>query len=396
MATHPETPHAIEPVKRYVRYGASPRAGQACLLASKIRAILQWPLPCRERGHPRHRPPRAPPPSSCSSFEAQADGISADDLLGAGLRRGKEKLGGLIVVTEVDTLFDAAFLSRLESAELPRSQNPARKPARRAPQHAARRERGIRGVSPVREWRRFPLHRLECLRPLAPARHEAFRRGGGSARASAPRLLGVDAVGLAGQVRLRARRSSPASPTSLSRISTAHPFPRSAAPRPSSGRRDAASTASCKSSATSPPARPPRGPSDSRRRHATGLSPARAGASSFGSAISGEAIPTTPSSRSTASATRATRWPSFRSAIPPKPRPALRANTSSRTARTGEIRRVIISPQMARAYREKFTRYEDAAASLRKAPSAPAPLRGHPPVSGDLLQRALVTGGFVR
>lgn len=80
MATHPETPHAIEPVKRYVRYGASPRAGQACLLASKIRAILNGryhvasedilaiALPVL-----RHR--------VMLSFEAQADGISADDLL---------------------------------------------------------------------------------------------------------------------------------------------------------------------------------------------------------------------------------------------------------------------------------------------------------------------------
>jgi len=81
MATHPETGHAIESVKRYVRYGASPRAGQACLLAAKIRAVLQGrfhvagedvfavALPVL-----RHR--------VMLSFEAQADGISADTLLG--------------------------------------------------------------------------------------------------------------------------------------------------------------------------------------------------------------------------------------------------------------------------------------------------------------------------
>jgi MoxR-like ATPase len=80
MATHPETPHALEAVKRYVRYGASPRAGQACLLAGKIRAILQGrfhvagedilavALPVL-----RHR--------MMMSFEAQADGITADALL---------------------------------------------------------------------------------------------------------------------------------------------------------------------------------------------------------------------------------------------------------------------------------------------------------------------------
>lgn len=81
MATHPETEHAIDTVKRYVRYGASPRAGQACLLAAKIRAILQGrfhvagedvlavALPVL-----RHR--------VMMSFEAQADGVSADSLLG--------------------------------------------------------------------------------------------------------------------------------------------------------------------------------------------------------------------------------------------------------------------------------------------------------------------------
>ncbi len=80
MATHPETGHAIEAVKRYVRYGASPRAGQACMLAAKIRAVLQGrfhvasedilavALPVL-----RHR--------VMLSFEAQADGITADALL---------------------------------------------------------------------------------------------------------------------------------------------------------------------------------------------------------------------------------------------------------------------------------------------------------------------------
>ena len=81
MATHPETPHASAEVKRYVRYGASPRAGQACILAAKIRALLEGryhvatsdlldsALPVL-----RHR--------VMLSFEAQADGIDADDLIG--------------------------------------------------------------------------------------------------------------------------------------------------------------------------------------------------------------------------------------------------------------------------------------------------------------------------
>jgi MoxR-like ATPase len=81
MATHPETGEASDEVKRFVRYGASPRAGQALILASKIRAILD------ERYHVasddilngalpvlRHR--------VMLNFEAQADGIDADSLLG--------------------------------------------------------------------------------------------------------------------------------------------------------------------------------------------------------------------------------------------------------------------------------------------------------------------------
>jgi MoxR-like ATPase len=40
LATHPDLPDSPEFVKRYVRYGASPRAGQALVLASKIHALL--------------------------------------------------------------------------------------------------------------------------------------------------------------------------------------------------------------------------------------------------------------------------------------------------------------------------------------------------------------------
>ena len=39
LATHPDSPHAGSLVKRFVRYGASPRAAQALVLAGKIRAL---------------------------------------------------------------------------------------------------------------------------------------------------------------------------------------------------------------------------------------------------------------------------------------------------------------------------------------------------------------------
>ncbi len=80
MATHPESPYATPEVRRYVRYGASPRAGQACLAAAKIVAALAGRAHVASEdlvavAHPvlRHR--------MMLNFEAQADGRTADTLL---------------------------------------------------------------------------------------------------------------------------------------------------------------------------------------------------------------------------------------------------------------------------------------------------------------------------
>jgi MoxR-like ATPase len=40
LATHPSNPEAPAAVRRFVRYGASPRAGQAMILAGKVEAVL--------------------------------------------------------------------------------------------------------------------------------------------------------------------------------------------------------------------------------------------------------------------------------------------------------------------------------------------------------------------
>ena len=40
LATHPGGQHAPQRIKNFVRYGASPRGGQALLLTSKARALL--------------------------------------------------------------------------------------------------------------------------------------------------------------------------------------------------------------------------------------------------------------------------------------------------------------------------------------------------------------------
>jgi len=80
LATHPGGEFAVEPVNKYVRYGASPRGVQAIVLAAKVRALLD------ERYHVsfadlsaallpalRHR--------ILLNFEGQAEGIDNDEVL---------------------------------------------------------------------------------------------------------------------------------------------------------------------------------------------------------------------------------------------------------------------------------------------------------------------------
>lgn len=80
MATHPQTPTAPERIKRYVRYGASPRGVQSLVLAAKVRALFQGrfhvsaedlravAVPCL-----RHR--------LIFNFEGEAEGLDSADLL---------------------------------------------------------------------------------------------------------------------------------------------------------------------------------------------------------------------------------------------------------------------------------------------------------------------------
>jgi MoxR-like ATPase len=86
LATHPGGEFAIESVNRFVRFGASPRAVQAAVLAAKVRAVLdgryhasfddvaQSYLPAL-----RHR--------VLLNFEGQAEGIDNDRLLDEILQR---------------------------------------------------------------------------------------------------------------------------------------------------------------------------------------------------------------------------------------------------------------------------------------------------------------------
>jgi MoxR-like ATPase len=80
VATHPTEASAPEAVRRFVRWGASPRGGQALLLAAKARALLRGRLFVAEEdlvalAAPvlRHR--------LILSFEAEAQGILADSVV---------------------------------------------------------------------------------------------------------------------------------------------------------------------------------------------------------------------------------------------------------------------------------------------------------------------------
>jgi MoxR-like ATPase len=79
-STHPEQARATPLVKRYVRFGASPRGAQACLLAAKAHALMAGRThvavnDIREVARPalRHR--------LILNFEGDADGVDPDRIL---------------------------------------------------------------------------------------------------------------------------------------------------------------------------------------------------------------------------------------------------------------------------------------------------------------------------
>jgi MoxR-like ATPase len=80
LATHPESERATPMVKRFVRYGVSPRGAQSIVLGAKIRALMDGRLnvafdDIRAVTLPalRHR--------IILNFEAEAGGTTTDDVL---------------------------------------------------------------------------------------------------------------------------------------------------------------------------------------------------------------------------------------------------------------------------------------------------------------------------
>ena len=80
MATHPEIEGAPEASKKYIRFGASPRAAQAIIKTSRARALMEGRYnvsfeDVKYVAYPslRHR--------FFLNFDAIADGITTDDLI---------------------------------------------------------------------------------------------------------------------------------------------------------------------------------------------------------------------------------------------------------------------------------------------------------------------------
>jgi len=80
LSTHPESEAAPESVKKYVRYGASPRGVQAMVLTAKARALLAGrynvstaDIVAVSKPSLRHR--------IILNFEGEADGVSADSIM---------------------------------------------------------------------------------------------------------------------------------------------------------------------------------------------------------------------------------------------------------------------------------------------------------------------------
>jgi MoxR-like ATPase len=80
LATHPETEGGSERIRKYVRWGASPRAAQALIRAGRVRALAE------DRAHVafddvRHFAEEVLQHRVLLNYDGQAEGISVVDLV---------------------------------------------------------------------------------------------------------------------------------------------------------------------------------------------------------------------------------------------------------------------------------------------------------------------------
>ncbi len=79
-ATRPDDPLATEKVKRLVRWGAGPRAGQSLILAAKARALLNGRLHA-SRDDVKALAPAVLTHRVLTNYQAEAEGVSAQDIV---------------------------------------------------------------------------------------------------------------------------------------------------------------------------------------------------------------------------------------------------------------------------------------------------------------------------
>ena len=94
VATHPDSPSAPELLRRYVRFGASPRGAQALVLAGKVTALLDG-RPNVSIADIRAMAPAALRHRLIVGYEATADGVTADQLVAALLEAVPAPMVGL-------------------------------------------------------------------------------------------------------------------------------------------------------------------------------------------------------------------------------------------------------------------------------------------------------------
>ena len=92
-ATHPDSEYAAEATKKYVRLGASPRAGQALISAGKVLALIKGRFNVSyndinemAKAVLRHR--------LKLNFEAIAEGLTADDIVARIIEEVESKYKG--------------------------------------------------------------------------------------------------------------------------------------------------------------------------------------------------------------------------------------------------------------------------------------------------------------
>lgn len=80
IATHPDSDTAPDMVKRYLRYGSSPRGAQSLIIGSKVNALLTADTQVSQEGV-QMIAPAALRHRLLLNFEAQAEGITTDDVI---------------------------------------------------------------------------------------------------------------------------------------------------------------------------------------------------------------------------------------------------------------------------------------------------------------------------